>query len=142
MTKFFFVLFFLPTISFGQVNSNLLETPANLKLKPILDPINYIEAKPWLAVLKHLNSNKLNPKNYFIDSALYKSGDTLYIQVWDIVGLQTVNRNERKKDSVDKVNISTGKKLKWPKPVGNPGNCFTVYFDLTDNKLIAVEYWQ
>lgn len=142
MTKFFIVLFLLPNISFGQVNSNSLLIPDSLRHKSILDSINYIESKPRLAIIKYLNSNNLNPENHFIESSSYKSVDTLYIQVWDIVGLETINRYERKKDSVDKVNIFTVKKLKWPRPVGNPGNCFTAYFDLENEKLIRTEYWQ
>lgn len=140
MIKFLCFLFFFPTVSFGQVNSNSLLIPAGLR--PILDSTNYIETTPRLSLIKYLNSNKLNPENYYIDSTSYKSGDTLYINVWDKIGLETVSRYKMRKDSVDKTNISTGKKLKWPRPVGNPGNCFTAYFNLKDEKLTRVEYWQ
>ena len=144
MTRLFLAFIFLPIVSFGQTsreNSSLI--PANLRLRPLLDSINYIDVSPRWAIIKYLNSKKLNPQNYFIDSLTHKIGDTLCIQVWDVEGLHTINRYEGRKDSVDKVNsISKEKKRKLPKPVGNPGNCFTAYFDIKNNVLIAAELWQ
>ena len=144
MKRIISVLIFLPFLSSGQQNpessSIILHTR---KLKPILDSINYIEAKPRLAIIKYLHSNQLNPVNYFIDSAVQKKRDTLYIPVWDIVGVQTINRYEKRKDSLERVQAYTkGKKLKSVLPNGNPGNCFTVTYDLTKNEIVDTGFWQ
>jgi hypothetical protein len=96
-----------------------------------------------LEILRYLSSNRLNPENYFIDSSGHKTGDTLHIQVWDFVGLQTIIRYENRNDSSGKVsNTAMSRGLKFPKPIGNPGNCFTAYFDTKNNILIAIELWQ
>ena len=144
MKKIFFTLTFLPILSFGQANpENSILIPARLKLKPVLDSINYIDSKQRFAIINYLKTNKLDPANYFIDSVTQKTGDTLYIQVWDIVGIQTINRYERKKDSLETVQAnSKGKKLRAVLPNGNPGNCFTVTFDLIKNEIIEAGFGQ
>jgi hypothetical protein len=144
MKKYFFILFLLPVALFGQTQADYLSfVPTGLKVKPLLNSNNYIDKNAQLAIIQYLQSNNINPQNYFVDSLVVRSGDTLFINVWDIYGLKNVKLIEKRQDSLDRVNSrSNGKKLKIPKPVGNPGNCFTAYFDTKGNILIAAEHWQ
>ena len=144
MKRLLIVFYFLPAISFGQVKvDHSSGIPIKLKVKPILASSNYIETKPRLAILEYLNSRKLNVENYFIDSTTSNRGDTLCIQVWDIEGLKTMKRFEERKESMERLNsTSKNKKLKVPMPIGNPGNCFTAYYDVKRSALITVELWQ
>ena len=143
MKKIYFVLFFLPLALFGQSKTEYPSfIPAKLKVKPLMDKDNYIDQKAQFAIVQYLQDSKLNPHNYYVDSSIVKSRDTLFINIWDIYGLKSSKRIEKKLDSLNKINSIRGKKLKLPKPLGNPGNCFTAYFDTKNNILIAAELWQ
>ena len=99
----FIFLTFFPLFLFAQSTVDFRSfVPIGFKIKSIMDSTNYIETKPRLAILDYLHLNKLNPENYFIDSVVNTSGDTLYIHVWDISGLQAIKRYERNRDSVNK----------------------------------------
>jgi hypothetical protein len=91
-----------------------------------------------MSIIDYLNSKHLDANNYYIDSSISVHGDTLIINFWDIVGILTIKKVEKLRDSLK----TAGSKLKTPYPIGNPGNCFAAYFDNKSEKLIAIDIWQ
>ena len=92
MTRFTIFFILISSICFGQKSYHG-------KIKPLLDSTNYIDNSIRIEIINYLDSLKITPANYFIDSAVIIKGDTLYIYILDSIGLKRLDEfAERKKD--------------------------------------------
>ncbi len=107
-------------------------------VRRLTEDSNYISQKARMSIIDYLNSKHLDANKYYVDSSSSIHGDTLIVSLWDIVGIETINKIEKLRDSLK----TAGNKLKIPYPTGNPGNCFSAYLDTKSDKLIAIDYWQ
>jgi len=139
MIKYLLIFALFPCKLFSQtVSKETKQTNLKNQLKQLTDSNNYIGEKARMSIIDHLHSKHLDPKNYYVDSSVSVHGDTLLMNVWDIVGITTINKIEKIRDSLRQ----SESKLKMPYPAGNPGNCFTAYFDNKSKKLLVIDIWQ
>ena len=138
MYKVLLVVLLTPAVIFGQRKKEKLFLTGDFKIKALTKKPNYIDERARISLVRYLIKRDLKPENYFIDSAIHYRQDTLIINVWDVTGLETIRKNQRLNDSLRKMNSI----LKYPKPVGNPGNCFTAYYSQSRKEIIAIDVWQ
>ena len=139
MIKYLLVFLLFSNKVFCQsISSASIHTSFKHPVKRLTEDSKYISQKARMSIIDYLNSKHLDANKYFIDSSTSVNGDTLIINIWDIVGIVTVDKVEKLRDSLR----TAGSKLKIPYLIGNPGNCFTAYFDNKSEKLIAIDIWQ
>ena len=70
MTRFTIFFILISSICFGQKSYQG-------KIKPLLDSTNYIDNSIRIEIINYLDSLKITPANYFIDSAVIIKGDKI-----------------------------------------------------------------
>ena len=139
---FFFIQFFSVTLFAQNLPDSIELDSGKMKLYALTNHQTLIRPQVYSALVSYLDSQKLPLKNYYVDSKSNYVSDTLYVEIWDKVGIMTIQRIEKINDSLSRVELTGRRKVKYPKPVGNPGNCFTLIYDLKRKRLIDIEYWQ
>jgi hypothetical protein len=121
MLKITFLLVFSSSLSFGQ---NIYKG----RIKPLSDTSNYIDNQIRTSIINYLKSEKIDPTKYFVDSAIEKRGDTLYISLLDSAGLKHLDEidEQNKKNTKRQISIN-----------GDPGNFWTVLYDINRKKIIG-----
>ncbi len=121
MTRFTIFFILISSICFGQKSYHG-------KIKPLLDSTNYIDNSIRIEIINYLDSLKITPANYFIDSAVIIKGDTLYIYILDSIGLKRLDEFAEKKKDKSKRQIL---------PNGNPGNFMTISYHVKKRKIFG-----
>jgi len=128
---------------FGQALSDSVElNDGTIKLYALSNHQTLVRPQVLKSLVSYLDSQKLSIENYYIEAKGSFSSGILYVSVWDRVGITTIQKNERLNDSLYRIEGNRSRKLKYPKPVGNPGNCFTLIYDLEGDKLIGIDVWE
>ncbi|MDB5203284.1 MAG: hypothetical protein JWQ27_2693 [Ferruginibacter sp.] len=141
--KILFALQFISVILFGQdLPKTIALDSGKIKLCALANYETMIRPQVFHALVSYLRSQKLPLKNYYVDIKSTYISDTLYVAVWDKVGIINSQKSERMNDSLARIELNASRKLRYPKPVGNPGNCFTLIYDLTADRIIEIAYWQ
>lgn len=141
--KILFITQFLSVALFGQNLPDSIElSSGKIKLYALSNHKTLVRPQVYKALISYLDSQKLSITNYYIQSNESYKSDTLYISVWDKVGIMTIQKSDRINDSLSRIKTKGAKKFKYPKPVGNPGNCFTLIYDLEGDKIIGIDYWE
>src|SRR5574343_203880 len=140
--RMLFIAQFISLSLCGQKLPNSIElNHGTIKLYSLSQHQTLVRPQVLKTLISYLDSLKLPIENYFVEAKGTYSFNTLYLSVWDKVGIATIQKGERLSDSLNAFESNGDKKIKYPKPVGNPGNCFTIVYDLDGDKLIGIDYW-
>ena len=97
--RLLFITQFLSVTLFGQNLPDSIElNSGQTKLYALINQKTLVNPQILKALISYLDSQKLSIKNYYVDSKSSYRSDTLYIPVWHIGGINTIQRIEKIND--------------------------------------------